>query len=76
VPRYTFTAPPDRFPITVDLRDNRAAWKEMVEYTGEMLRDIDGELPSNTDWEISVANEGGQPVTTIRIQAQRYSPSD
>jgi hypothetical protein len=47
MPRYTFTASPDRFPVTVDLRDDNAAWKEIVEYAGEMLRDIDGKLPGD-----------------------------
>ena len=75
MPRYTFTAPPGRFPITIDLGDDDAAWKEVIVFAGEMLRDIDGKLPSNTDWKISVTNEGGEPVATLRIQAQRHLPS-
>jgi hypothetical protein len=39
-----------------------------------MLRDIEGELPSNTDWEIRVVNEGRQPVATVRIQGQCHLP--
>ena len=53
-------APPAAFPVTVDLRDDKAAWKEAVEYAGEVLRDIDGELPSNTDWVTSVKNDGAR----------------
>ena len=74
MPRYTFTAPPERFPVTLDLRDDSAAWKEVVEYAGEMLREIDGQLPNNTDWQLTVTNDGGQPVATVRIQAQRHLP--
>jgi hypothetical protein len=75
MPRYTFTAPRDRFPITVDLGDDKAAWKEIIEYTGEMLRDIDGKLPSSTDWKISVTNDLGQRVATVRVQAERHLAS-
>jgi hypothetical protein len=58
MPRY-FTAPPERFPVTLDLRDDNAAWKEVVEYAGEMLREIDGQLPNNTDWQLTVATTVG-----------------
>jgi hypothetical protein len=74
MPRYTFTAPPAR-PVTVDLRDDKAAWKEIVEYAGEMLRDIDGKLPNNTDWQITVTNDSDEAVAEININARRYTAS-
>jgi hypothetical protein len=74
MPRYTFTAPDHQFSSTVDLRDDDAAWAEAILFTAQMLREVDGKLPSHTDWQISVTNEGDQPVAMIRIQAQRYFP--
>jgi hypothetical protein len=66
--------PPAGFSRPIDLRDDDAAWAEAIKFTGETLREVDGSLPSQTDWQISVANRGGELVATIRIQAQRYFP--
>ena len=74
MPSYTFTAPTDACPITVDLRNNDTAWAEAVKFCGEMLRDIDGDLPSRTDWQITVTSETGQQVAAIEIIARRFTP--
>jgi hypothetical protein len=74
MPCYTFIAPAGQSPITVELRDNDTAWAEAVRFCGEMLRDIDGDLPSRTDWQITVTSETGQLVAEIEIGARRYTP--
>jgi hypothetical protein len=74
MPRYTFTINGDEAPTEADLHDDHAAWIEAVHVAGEMLRDMDGKPPGNGDWQINVTNEGGGPIGTVRIQAQRYLP--
>ena len=50
----------------LDLPDVQAAWHEATVHAGDMLKDIDGSLGSNTEWSVEV-REQGQSVRTIRI---------
>jgi hypothetical protein len=75
MPRYTFTAPTGRAPITIELRDNDAAWAEAITFCGEMLRDLDGSLPSQTNWQMVVTNAKGEPVAEIDVRARRREPA-
>ena len=36
----------------------------------DRARDIAGELPSNPDWQIEIADEGGKPIFRIRGLAE------
>jgi hypothetical protein len=73
VPRYTFIAPTNRAPVTIELLNNDAAWGEAVTFCGEMLRDLDGRLPSHTNWQIVVTNAAGELVAEIDLSARRYA---
>jgi hypothetical protein len=71
--QYLFTLPGDAEPLSVILADSSAAWDEAVRVCGEMLRDMDGALPSNTDWHVKVTDGAGFPIATIRVLARRHA---
>jgi hypothetical protein len=50
----------------LDLPDIDAAWHEATVHAGQMLKDLDGSLASNTEWSVEVRQKG-ESVRTIRI---------
>lgn len=70
--RYTFTFSGDREPSFADLPNDAKAWGEAVQFLGVMLHDVNGELPSSTEWQINVTGEDGSAVATLRFSGQRY----
>lgn len=76
MPRYFFRMTGDR-PFSdqedgIELRDRDAAWKEATESLGEMIRDIDGELPIGGDWAMEVSDEEGLLfIITINVERRR-----
>src|SRR5688500_2116799 len=52
-----------------ELPHNHAAWSEAVRTCGEMLKNIDGDLPVNSKWEMEVSDEHGRTIFTLRFSA-------
>jgi hypothetical protein len=50
----------------LDLPDVEAAWHEATVYAGQMLKDLDGSLRSNTEWSVEI-RERGESIRAIRI---------
>jgi hypothetical protein len=53
----------------IDLPDVKAAWEEATVYAGQMLKDVDGSLGSNTEWSVDV-REQGRSVRKIHITTE------
>jgi hypothetical protein len=45
----------------------QAAHGEAVSFCGAMLRDLDGELPLDSEWRMDVTDETGATVLTLRF---------
>jgi hypothetical protein len=54
----------------VDLPDDRTAWEEATRACGEMMVDIDGNLPAGTEWRMVVHDEKG-PLFSVHFGAER-----
>jgi hypothetical protein len=70
MPRYFFHVhdgadQPD--PTGTEFADFKAARGEAVRACGEMLRDIDGDLPIGSEWRMDVADETGRTILTLRF---------
>jgi len=79
MPRYFFhvhdgTNMPDE--EGVELPDLKAARSQGILACGEMLKDIDGDLPRDLVWEMVVEDEAGAPVLTFRFTAIEHRPLD
>ena len=60
----------------VDLPDFQAAWSEAVRAFGEMLRTRDGSLSSREPFEMTIADEGGNPLCHLRFSAEMVNAPD
>jgi hypothetical protein len=74
MPSYTFTISGEPDGHEVVLKDDDAAWSELVTWSGEVLRDVDGKLPSNSRLEICVSDDAGSDVARLSISTTRRSP--
>jgi hypothetical protein len=73
MPLYTFTVSGDGYSTAADLRDDNAAWMEAIRLAGAVIRDVKGDLASNTEWHVT--NESrGEAVATVSVRAQRHLP--
>ena len=75
MPRFYFdiddgVSQPD--PDGVDLPDAQAAWAEAVRCCGEMLKDIDGRLPPNSEWKMEVTDKDAQLIFSLRFFAEDH----
>jgi uncharacterized protein DUF6894 len=50
----------------INLPDVEAAWHEATVHAGQMLKDLDGKLNSNTEWSVEI-RENGESIRAIRI---------
>lgn len=69
---YTFKIPLTRNPVRIDLPNDDEAWAEAVTLCGEMLRDMDGKLRADTNWEVIVEDQLNAPVASIKVVANRH----
>ena len=69
---YTYTIASDEAPTNAELPDDDAAWAEAIRLSGEILRDLDGDLPADTDWRLSVTGAQGRPIATVVLIAKRH----
>lgn len=70
LPSYSFKVPLSVDALEFELKDDEEAWSQAVTYIGELLRDIDGGLPDQTEWHLTV-HEGGRMVCEIDVRARR-----
>ena len=49
------------------LPDFKSAHAEAIMTCGEMLRDIDGDLPIGSEWRMDVADETGRTILSLRF---------
>ena len=61
----------DRDDIGQDLRDRHAAWEMATRYAGDSLRDLDGDLPLDTDWRLEVRAQDGARIFHITVRASQ-----
>ena len=73
MPRYYFHLRDSSIsdPIRVELPDRDAAWAEAVRTTGEMLKDVGGDL--SADWTVEVCDEAGRSLFRIRVSAEQLA---
>jgi hypothetical protein len=55
----------------IELPDDDAAWAEATGSCGQMIRDLDGALPTNSEWRMDVANADGSVVFRLHFRAER-----
>jgi hypothetical protein len=56
--------------ITTNCPDNDAAQREAAGMFVDMARDIAGELQSNPEWQIEVADEAGKTIFRLSVLAE------
>jgi hypothetical protein len=71
MPRYHFNVTvngrPDGASAAVEFRDLKAARIDAIGACGEMIRDIDGDLPVNSEWRMDVTDADGLVLFTLRF---------
>jgi hypothetical protein len=72
MPLYKFHTPASLDTEGVVLASDDAAWSQVVTYVGELLREVDGDLPDRTEWKITVWDES-RKVAEIEIGARKFS---
>jgi hypothetical protein len=70
MPRYSFKVPLSVETVEFDLKNDDEAWSQAVTYIGELLKDVDGNLPERTQWQLSVC-EGARTVAEIDVSARK-----
>ncbi|ADH88110.1 conserved hypothetical protein [Ancylobacter novellus DSM 506] len=71
MPLYRFRLTGQDQETPVDLPDDDAAWAQVRALCGEILTDVNANLPSGADWQITATDHRGQDVGSIRIVASR-----
>jgi hypothetical protein len=61
----------DRDDVGQDLRDQHAAWEMATRYAGDSLRDLDGDLQPDTDWQVRVRGQNGACIFQITVRGSR-----
>ncbi|ALN75336.1 hypothetical protein [Aureimonas sp. AU20] len=77
MPRYFFQVSGDTLHVDREgrlLDDDEAAWSLAITSTGELLRDIDGRMPSRAEILTTVTNERGAALISLRFTAERFPP--
>lgn len=72
MPHYVFKVEGEAATDRILLADDNEAWKQLVTFAGELMRDIDGRMPNDTDCEIAV-REGTRRVGSVKFIARRGS---
>ena len=54
--------------------DFQAAWSEAVRAFGEMLRNLDGSLSPDAPFEMTIADEAGDPLCRLRFSTDMLPP--
>ena len=57
----------------IDLLDDDAAWAQATGACGQMIRDLDGALRSESEWRMEVANADGDVLFKLQFRAQRLA---
>jgi hypothetical protein len=57
-----------------DLPDLDAAWSMAISSTGELLRDIGGAMPNNSEITATVSGEDGAELISLSFKATRKAP--
>jgi hypothetical protein len=70
MPTYRFIIPVTNRSQDVDLPSDQEAWAQAVSYLGELLKDMDGDLPHDTSWQVKVS-EGEREVAVLNFDAKR-----
>ncbi|QJP12595.1 hypothetical protein G3545_02290 [Starkeya sp. ORNL1] len=71
MPHYTFTISGELHGHNVVLKDDDAAWSELVTWTGEVLRDESGKLPPNSSVVIEVEDDKGARIASVEVRTTR-----
>jgi hypothetical protein len=59
-------------PVSVELPDKRAAWKEAVAFCGQSMEDLDGDFGQDDEWLLSVSDERSLPLFEIRCVSKHF----
>ncbi len=70
MPLYEFRVPESPDVVSAELETDDEAWAQAVTLCGEMLKDIDGNLPPDTEWNLAVC-QAARTVATIKVVAHR-----
>ena len=71
MPLYFFQISGSPLATGVELIDDDAAWSLAVTSTGEVLRDLDGELADRAEIVATVQDEAGRIVVKLRISGEK-----
>lgn len=69
MPAYQFEFNGDDYRPETHLRDDDAAWSELVVWCGETIREADGRLAPDAEFTLRV-REGGRIVGEISVRAK------
>ncbi|MGW1423280.1 DUF6894 family protein [Bradyrhizobium manausense] len=61
----------DRDDLGQELPDRRTAWEIATRYAADSLRDLDGDLLPDDDWQLEVRTEDGARIFQILIHASQ-----
>lgn len=71
MPRYHFSifvnGKPEAPTASVEFRDLKAARNDAIAACGQMLRDLDGDLPTNSEWRMDVTDAAGATLFSLRF---------
>jgi hypothetical protein len=70
MPRYWFELKGERDGTEADLRDDQAAWSQLLQWGSEILRELDRGMTAESEAELTVS-EAGRHIGTVRFAAIR-----
>ena len=71
-PLYFFRVPTGRLcgDYGTELADRNAAWEELTAVCGNMVGSVTRTLKEDSDWQMELLDESGNPVFRIRVVAE------
>ena len=74
MPRYYFRIDHGKYSgnsdSAFDIKDDTAAWQEMIEVCGDLVRDVCRGLKENSDWHLELLDEAEKPLFRIRLVSE------
>ena len=71
MPLYNFNISDDPQPVVIEMRDDNLAWQEVVMTCSGLVAEVAGTVPKDADLELTVRDDCGRHVGTIRIVASK-----
>ena len=56
----------------LELIDMDEAWEEATKTAGELIRDLDGSLPPDSEWSIRIRDASRKLLRTIRLTTESH----